>query len=148
MGRPLEECVARHKESRRAEAALQGEVLDERVLHRVQLAVACESFNGGDLASIRLDGEHQTRLHECAIHAIAAIHSRRVAVSNTSASASGASLPSSGICGSPVCTTGCVCEVSSVATIFSAASPVRSVPVMSGKAALLTGHDLDWVSTR
>ena len=52
-----------HDHSGRAEAALQGVALVERLLHRVQLPVAGEALDGGDLAAVGLDGEHRARLH-------------------------------------------------------------------------------------
>src|ERR1051326_4260457 len=53
----------RHNHARRAEAALKGMPLPERLLHRVQLAVVGETFDRRNGASVGLDGENGARLH-------------------------------------------------------------------------------------
>src|SRR5258707_375329 len=47
----------------RAEAALQGVVIPESLLERIELAVLSQPFDGEDLAPFRLDGEHGTTFH-------------------------------------------------------------------------------------
>ena len=47
----------------RAVAALEGVVLVERLLHRVQLAVRGQALDRRDLVAVGLHGEHRARLH-------------------------------------------------------------------------------------
>jgi hypothetical protein len=54
-----EQVVGAHQEPGRAEAALEGVVLAERLLQGVQLVLAAEAFDGGDLRTVELDREEQ-----------------------------------------------------------------------------------------
>src|ERR671925_84850 len=71
IGEPVavraEELDAGHDHPRRAEAALEGVTLPERLLQRMQLSVAREPFDRRDLAAVGLDGEHGARLHRKAV---------------------------------------------------------------------------------
>src|SRR5262249_14059423 len=62
-----EEIRRRQDHPRRAEAALEPVVLDERALDRVQFAVAPEAFDGGDLTSLGLPGENRAALRRPAV---------------------------------------------------------------------------------
>src|SRR5262249_12638081 len=53
--------------TRRAEAALQAVVLDERTLNRMQRAVGCQPLDRRDVATIRLPGEHGAALHGASV---------------------------------------------------------------------------------
>src|SRR3954447_14370144 len=63
VGVVAEQVDRLHDHPRRAEAALQGVTLVEGLLDGVQLPVAGEALDGGDLAPVGLDGEHRARLH-------------------------------------------------------------------------------------
>ena len=59
----LEQGVARHQHPRRAVAALQAVLLEETLLHGVELAVLLEALHGHDLAAVGLDSEDGAGLH-------------------------------------------------------------------------------------
>ena len=52
---------------RRAEAALQRVMFDERLLHRVERVIVSQPLDGGDGASLTLDGEQQAAIDGLAI---------------------------------------------------------------------------------
>ena len=54
-------------QARRAESALHRAGLDERLLHRVQLAAGRQALDGDDLAALGLPGEHQAGADELAV---------------------------------------------------------------------------------
>src|SRR4051794_34265918 len=57
-----QECGDRHDEARGAESALQPVALHERLLDETELTLAAsETFYGGDVAAVGLDGEEQAR---------------------------------------------------------------------------------------
>src|SRR4029077_17727526 len=60
--RVVEERHGRHDHARRAVAALQAVLLPESLLQRMQLAVARQPFDRGDLRAVGLDGEDRARL--------------------------------------------------------------------------------------
>src|SRR5581483_443623 len=60
----LEQRRGRDHQPRRAEPALHGACLDERLLDRVQLAVRAEALDRHDLVAVRLRGEHEARADE------------------------------------------------------------------------------------
>src|SRR5258708_4605069 len=55
------------QEARRAVPALQRVRIAERLLHRVQLPPARESFDGRDRSTLRLGRQHEARLHRLAV---------------------------------------------------------------------------------
>src|SRR5437588_3968168 len=59
---PLYQIDRGEHHPRRAEAALQAVALLERRLHRMHLAVACESFDSRHFGRLRLNGENRARL--------------------------------------------------------------------------------------
>src|SRR5512142_284064 len=59
--RAIDQRLGRHQRARGAVAALQGTVLHECFLKRMQITVPRQPFDGGDFASLRLDREHETR---------------------------------------------------------------------------------------
>src|ERR671934_273475 len=67
LGQPVavraEELDAGHDHSRRAEAALERVALPERLLQRMQLAVARETLDRRDLAAVGQNRERGARLH-------------------------------------------------------------------------------------
>ena len=63
----LEQLDGGHDLPGRAVAALEGVVLDERLLHRVQLAVRREALDRRDLAALAGDGERQAGEHAAAV---------------------------------------------------------------------------------
>ena len=67
VGLALEHAGRQHQKARRAEAALQSVVLDERLLQRVQLVAVRQALDGADLASLGLHREHQARAHRFAV---------------------------------------------------------------------------------
>ena len=56
-----------HQDARRAEPALQGVVLAERLLQRVRSSPLGEALDGRDLGAVGLDGEHQARADRPAV---------------------------------------------------------------------------------
>src|SRR5581483_6084134 len=62
-----EQVAGRHHEPGRAEAALDGARLDERLLHRVELAVAREPLDRHDVVPVGLRREHEARADEPAV---------------------------------------------------------------------------------
>ena len=66
-GLALEQVGHGDDEPGRAEAALDGAGLDERLLHRVQAAVAGEALDRDDLVTVGLGGEDEARAHELAV---------------------------------------------------------------------------------
>src|SRR5215210_746563 len=71
VGEPVavrpEKLDAGHDHARRAEAALEGVPLPERLLERVQLAVRGETLDRRDLAAVGLDGKDGARLHGASV---------------------------------------------------------------------------------
>jgi Rrf2 family protein len=64
----LDELADRHDHARRAVAALEGVLILERLLHRVEGAVrVAEALDRGDLAAVGLGGEDGARLHRDAV---------------------------------------------------------------------------------
>jgi hypothetical protein len=63
----LEEIGDRDDEARRAEAALDGAGVDERLLHRMQVLVPREPLDRHDLVALRLGAEHETGADERAV---------------------------------------------------------------------------------
>ena len=57
----VKECRAAHDHPRRAKAALQGVMLDERLLHRMQRVALRQTLDRGDGARADIDGEHHAR---------------------------------------------------------------------------------------
>ena len=56
-----------HDHTGGAVAALKGLVLEKGPLHRIELAVVCETFDGDYLSVLGVCGKHQTRAHRPAI---------------------------------------------------------------------------------
>src|SRR5215471_10542650 len=63
----LQNLRRRHDHSRRAVATLQAMMLPEAFLHRMQLALGCQPFDGGDLRTIGLDGKQGAGLDRLSI---------------------------------------------------------------------------------
>src|SRR3954470_4310588 len=63
-----EKADRRHDHARRAVAALEAVLLPEAFLHRMELAVGGEPFDGGDRAAVGLDREHRAGLDAAAVH--------------------------------------------------------------------------------
>src|SRR5712691_4141119 len=61
MGIAFDQIVCGHDHARRAEAALQAVLVPESLLHRVQLAVRGEAFDGGDARPVGLHRQHRAR---------------------------------------------------------------------------------------
>ena len=59
IGLALEHADSEHQEAGRAEAALQAVVVHKGLLHRMQLIAIGQAFDGPDLFTVRLHGEHQ-----------------------------------------------------------------------------------------
>src|SRR4029078_1819923 len=57
----LQQVGGRDDQPRRAEAALHGASLAERLLHAVELALARETLDGDDLVALRLRRQHHAR---------------------------------------------------------------------------------------
>ena len=68
IGIALEQLLDCHDHAGRTEAALQAMLVPEGFLDRVQIAVCGESFNGEDVAAVRLDGEHGAGFDRLAVH--------------------------------------------------------------------------------
>jgi len=68
FGIALEQLDPGHDHSGRAVAALQSVALPKPLLDRVQLAVARQSFDSGDLCTISLNGEYRAGLNCLALH--------------------------------------------------------------------------------
>src|SRR5262249_54097067 len=56
-----------HEKPRRAEAALQAVIVDERLLQRMQLVAVRQAFDGADLPAFGLHRKHQAGAHGLAI---------------------------------------------------------------------------------
>jgi hypothetical protein len=67
MGVLIQQCLGRHNEPRRADAALQGGMFDELLLQRVQFVAIGHAFDGADLAAFDLGAEHQARTDKPAV---------------------------------------------------------------------------------
>ena len=67
LGHAVEQVGGRDDEARRAEAALHGAGLDERLLHRVQPSPSRQPLDRDDLVPVGLRGEHEARAHELAV---------------------------------------------------------------------------------
>src|SRR5687767_12303121 len=67
-----------HDLARRAEAALERVLLDEGPLHRIQLAVAPQPLDRGDLTPLTIDAEQQARVHGPSVHQ----HGARAAIAH------------------------------------------------------------------
>src|SRR5690349_466280 len=76
-----EERARGHEHARRAESALQAVLLGEAFLHRMQLPALLQAFDRGDLAAVRLHGEHGARLHRLAVE----VHGAGAAVAGVAA---------------------------------------------------------------
>src|SRR4029077_3769056 len=63
----VEQRLCRDDESRRAEAALQGRVLEEFLLYRVQLVALGDALHRCDLAAFGFGPEHQARADDLAV---------------------------------------------------------------------------------
>ena len=75
--RARQQVVRGDDQPRRAEAALHGAGLQERLLDRVQLVLGRrEPLDGHDLAALGLAGQHQARAHELAVE----VHRARAAL--------------------------------------------------------------------
>src|SRR5438552_7526988 len=66
-GARRQQVNARHDHARRAVAALQAMTIPESLLQRMQMTVARQAFDGGDVGAVRLHGEHRARLHRLAV---------------------------------------------------------------------------------
>jgi hypothetical protein len=64
----LQQLHPRQDHAGRAITALQTVAFPESFLHRMQLPVVGQSFDGGDLGPICLHGEERARLHCLAVH--------------------------------------------------------------------------------
>ena len=62
--------VARHHHSWSAVPALKSVMLDKRVLHRIEVTVACETFDGRNLAPVRLNGEVKAGFYQFTVEQI------------------------------------------------------------------------------
>jgi len=60
---PPQQVVRCHDQPRRAEAALHGARVDERLLHRVQLVAVGQSLHGTHRVALGLAGRDQARAH-------------------------------------------------------------------------------------
>src|SRR5262249_5841877 len=67
VGLALEHAYRQHQEARRAEAALQTVVLDEGLLHRVELVALRQPLDGADRPTLCLHREHQTGAYRLAV---------------------------------------------------------------------------------
>ena len=67
LGHAAEEIGRRHDEARRAEPALHGARLRERLLHRVERTVSGEALHGHHVVPVGLRGEDQARADELAV---------------------------------------------------------------------------------
>jgi len=63
----IEQLDSRNHHARGAEPALQPVLLPKAFLDCVIFAVGCQTFNGGDLPTVRLDREHSARFQRPAI---------------------------------------------------------------------------------
>ena len=72
-----DQAVGGHDHARGAVPALQAVVLVERLLERVHPVLAGHALDGGDLAAVRLDGEHRAGLHRPPVHQDGARAARR-----------------------------------------------------------------------
>ena len=70
-----------HDHARRAEAALQGVVFVERRLHRVQVVRSANAFDGGDLRTVGLTGQHRAGLDRGTVE----VHHTRTALAGVAA---------------------------------------------------------------
>ena len=68
LGIAIQEAVGAEDHARRAESALEGIVLDEGLLKRMQVAVLGQSFDGDDLSSIGVSHRIETRSHGPVVH--------------------------------------------------------------------------------
>jgi hypothetical protein len=62
-----EVCLSQHQETGRAESALQPVMIAERLLQVRKLVAVGQSFDGADLAAVRLHAEHQARAGRAAV---------------------------------------------------------------------------------
>ena len=69
LGISLKQLNAGHDHARGAVPTLQTMPFPESFLHRVQFAILCETFDRGDLGTIRLDCKHRARLDGFALEA-------------------------------------------------------------------------------
>jgi RimJ/RimL family protein N-acetyltransferase len=67
VGISPQERLRRDQHPRRAEAALDAALVEERGLERMQLAALGKSLDGGDLAAVGLEGEVGARVHRAAV---------------------------------------------------------------------------------
>jgi hypothetical protein len=81
IGVALQQIVRAHNHARRAKAALQAVLFPKRSLQRMQIAVLGQAFDRGDLAAVRLHGEHGARFHRLSIHQ----HGARAALARVTA---------------------------------------------------------------
>src|SRR4051812_42394879 len=66
--RLIEERPQAHDLTRRAEAALESIHLNKSRLHGIQLTFAAQPFNRGDLWSLAINREQQTRIHSPVVY--------------------------------------------------------------------------------
>ena len=63
----MQECVTRHHHARCAVTALKRVIFYEGFLHRIELAVFSQSFDGRHCAAVRLHGKVETGFHHFAV---------------------------------------------------------------------------------
>src|SRR5262249_11696150 len=67
VGLVLKHVGGEHLETRRAEAAVQSVVRDDRAWQRVRVVRRAQAFDGADFLALRLYGEHQAGPHRLAV---------------------------------------------------------------------------------
>src|SRR5262249_3452436 len=70
--RTLEQCLARHQEARRADAALERGVLEELLLQRMELLALGQALDRLDATAADLAAEHQAGADQAAVEGHAA----------------------------------------------------------------------------
>ena len=68
VGIAIDDLLGRHDHAGRAEAALQSVLVPESLLHRVELAVSGQAFDGQDARAVGLHGEHGAAFDGLAVH--------------------------------------------------------------------------------
>src|SRR5258708_5260456 len=64
----VKKSLTRNHESRRAEAALLRVVINESLLHRMQLFAVHQSFDGCNSLALRLERQYRARVNGFAVH--------------------------------------------------------------------------------